>query len=123
MKTLLNFLTEARQSNAVVKAKRMGLKTDGHGGWYNAQGEFVAKTEKGELKFYNKGQKAGEKDTPKTARPEGPVQQMAKRRADDDLAGAPLQKKEEEGGEEKGDNPITIAFGRFNPPTIGHGLG
>jgi len=119
MKTLLNFLTEARQSNAVVKARRMGLKTDGHGGWYNAQGEFVAKTEKGELKFYNKGQKAGEKDTPKTARPEGPVQQMAKDREDDKLAGAPKQQAPT-GATGTKENPLTVAFGRFNPPTTGH---
>ena len=44
----------------------MGLKGDGHGGWYNAAGEFVAKTEGGELKFYNKGQKPG-KDQPEDA--------------------------------------------------------
>ena len=61
MKSFLNFLTEAKESTAVVQARRLGLKTDGHGGWYDTQGEFVAKTEKGELKFYNKGQIDGKK--------------------------------------------------------------
>ena len=50
----------------------------------------------------------------------GPVQQMAKRRADDDLAGAPLEKKPEEEGSDKEGQTLTTAFGRFNPPTTGH---
>ena len=48
MKTLFQFLSE---SNAVQQATRMGLKSDGHGGWYDNKGEFIAKTEKGTLKF------------------------------------------------------------------------
>ena len=118
MKTLLNFLTEARESNAVVQAKRLGLKTDGHGGWYNAQGEFVAKTEKGELKFYDKGQKTGEKDQPK-ARPKAA-----------ELANKVQAKKQEVSGGKKPvapdqvssqtGKPLTVVFGRFNPPTTGH---
>ena len=51
MKNFFQFLSE---STAVQQAKRMGLVGDGHGGWYDKQGEFVAKTEKGQLKFYNK---------------------------------------------------------------------
>ena len=53
MKSLFQFLSE---SQAVQQATRMGLKSDGHGGWYK-DGEFVAKTEKGQLKFYNKRQR------------------------------------------------------------------
>ena len=48
MKSLFQFLSE---SNAVQQATRMGLKGDGHGGWYDKKGEFVAKTDKGQLKF------------------------------------------------------------------------
>ncbi len=44
----------------------------------------------------------------------------AKRRKDDDLAGAPLQKKPEEKGEKGEGETLTTAFGRFNPPTVGH---
>ena len=44
----------------------MGLKSDGHGGWYDKQGEFVAKTERGQLKFFNKRQKIGKQDPPQT---------------------------------------------------------
>ena len=49
MKSFLTFLTES----ATQQAARMGLTGDGHGGWYK-DGEFVAKTERGQLKFFNK---------------------------------------------------------------------
>ena len=54
MKSFFQFL----ESTAVQQATRMGLKSDGHGGWYDKKGEFVAKTEKGQLKFFNKRQRA-----------------------------------------------------------------
>ena len=58
MKTFFHFLKEVAGSTAVQQAQRMGLVGDGHGGWYDkTSGEFVAKTEKGQLKFYNKRQK------------------------------------------------------------------
>ena len=41
MKSFFQFLKE---STAVQQATRMGLQSDGHGGWYK-DGEFVAKTE------------------------------------------------------------------------------
>ncbi len=131
MKFFSRFLTEAESSKVADQARRKGLKSDGHGGWLDRTGKYVAKTEKGKLHFFGtKGPKKEEQPgvrKPAAALPtaqkkvQSPVAIMAKKRADDDLAGAPLQKKEEEGGEEKGDNPLTIAFGRFNPPTIGHG--
>ena len=44
MKTFLQFITE---STATQQAARLGLVTDGHGGWTDrTTGEFVAKTEK-----------------------------------------------------------------------------
>ena len=122
MKNLFQFLAEAGASQASMQASKLNLKSDGHGSWLDSRGNLVATTENGKLKFTTK------KVKPK---PEGPVQQMAKRRADDDLAGAPLQRKEapkpkkvetddEEGAESTGE-PLTVAFGRFNPPTLGHG--
>ena len=57
MKSFLQFISE---STAVQQAKRMGLVGDGHGGWSDKQGEFVAKTEGGKLKFYNKRQRQGQ---------------------------------------------------------------
>ena len=130
MKSFFQFLTEA-ESKAKEQARKLGLKSDGHGGWIDRRGDFVAKTEGDRLRFFDKGQKAAEdpgktkKRTPelpvngkKQAR--GPVQQMLKRRKDDDLAGAPLQKKPEEEGKEGEGQTLTTAFGRFNPPTVGH---
>ena len=58
MKTFLQFISE---NTATQQATRLGLEGDGHGGWYK-DGEFVAKTEKGRLKFYNKRQSVGGKD-------------------------------------------------------------
>ena len=64
MKSFTQFLSEA--SAASAQALKLNLKSDGHGGWYNNRGEFVAKTEQGKLKFYGKNQKPGEKDEPRT---------------------------------------------------------
>ena len=121
MKNLFQFLAEAGASQASAQAAKLNLKSDGHGSWIDSRGNIVATTEKGRLVFLDKKKKAGD---------EGPVQQMAKRRADDRLAGAPLQQKaapkrakpeegEGEGKEGEGDT-LTTAFGRFNPPTSGH---
>ena len=121
MKRFSLFLTEAGTSQASLQAKKLNLKSDGHGSWFDSRGTLVAVTEKGRLKFTNKK---------KSAADEGPVKQMATRRADDKLAGAPLQKPapkarakkaEPEGDAKSGDgDTLTTAFGRFNPPTIGH---
>ena len=62
MKTFLQFISE---NTASQQAARLGLEGDGHGGWYK-DGEFVAKTEKGRLKFYNKRQKVGGQDPAQT---------------------------------------------------------
>ena len=138
MKSFFQFLSE---SQAVQQATRMGLTGDGHGGWYK-DGEFVAKTEKGQLKFYNKRQKVGQQDSAQTdkekrlshstsAQSQSPEAIMQKRREDDDLFGSPLQQKDDPDGPvepekltppqvEKTKGTLTIAFGRFNPPTTGH---
>ncbi len=84
MKNLFQFLAEAGASQASAQAAKLNLKSDGHGSWLDSRGNIVATTEKGRLVFLDKKKKKAE---------EGPVQQMAKRRADDNLAGAPLQQK------------------------------
>ena len=130
MKSFFQFLTEA-ESKAVEQARKLGLKSDGHGGWMDRSGEFVAKTEGDRLKFYNKGQRPGKDPDQTPGRPShlpvnakkmarSPEAIEAKRRKDDDLAGAPLQKKPEEKGEKGEGETLTTAFGRFNPPTVGH---
>ena len=63
MKNFFQFLSES----AAQQAARLGLQGDGHGGWYDrSTGEFVAKTEKGRLKFYNKRQQIGKGDPNQT---------------------------------------------------------
>ena len=57
MKSFKSFLFETAASQ---QAQRLGLEGDGHGGWYDrSTGEFIAKTVKGTLKFYNKRQVVG----------------------------------------------------------------
>ena len=110
MKSLFQFLSE---STAVQQATRMGLKGDGHGGWYK-DGEFVAKTEKGTLKFYNKRQKVGEQDPPQSDKEKNlSVATSAEPAAEPTMVMQPPEVKKTKG-------TLTIAFGRFNPPTTGH---
>ena len=110
MKTFINFI----ESLAVQQATRMGLKSDGHGGWYDNKGEFVAKTDKGQLKFFNKRQKIGQQDPPqsdKEKRLSAPVSQPVQQ--EPVITMQPPEVKKTKG-------TLTIAFGRFNPPTTGH---
>ena len=121
MKNLFQFLAEAGTSRAAEQAAKLNLKSDGHGGWIDSRGSVVATTEGGKLVFLKKKQ-------PQNV---DPVQKVARKRAADDQAKAALQKKPEEkkvkAGEEEGEEggsaegeTLTTAFGRFNPPTVGH---
>ena len=133
MKTFLQFITE---STATQQATRLGLQGDGHGGWYDrTTGEFVAKTEKGRLKFYNKRQKVGGKDpeqsekeknlsSPNTTAPPADQQQQQQQAAAEQ---EPQQQEVESPDLAAGPPPVpktkgtlTLAFGRFNPPHAGH---
>jgi len=109
MKTFFQFLSE---SQAVQQATRMGLKSDGHGGWYDNKGEFVAKTEKGQLKFYNKRQKIQQQDPPQSDKEKKYSQPVG-------ATNEPTVKLEPP-KVEKTKGVLTVAFGRFNPPTTGH---
>ena len=121
MKNLFQFLSEAKETQASTQAKKLNLKSDGHGSWFDSRGKMVAVTDKGRLKFTKKKP---------LARDESPAQVMGQRRKDDDLFGSPLQKKpapkpkakaKPEPEEKKSEGgTLTLAFGRFNPPTVGH---
>ena len=111
MKTFFQFISE---SQAVQQATRMGLKSDGHGGWYDNKGEFIAKTERGQLKFFNKRQKIQQQDPPQSDR---------EKKLSGTAPAAPVQEptvKLEPPKVEKTKGVLTVAFGRFNPPTTGH---
>jgi hypothetical protein len=111
MKSFSRFLSEASKSLAVMQATRLGLIGDGHGGWYDKNGEFVAKTEGGRLKFFNQNQRIGQQD-PSQQRTDANQQPVATQTQ------PPQQQEPEAEVEDKG--ALTIAFGRFNPPTVGH---
>ena len=122
MKSFFRFLTEAGASQASMQAQKLNLKSDGHGGWVDSRGEFVAKTEKGKLKFYNQKQKAGEQD-PNQVRTAANQQVAATQNKAPATAPAPAPRAAAPAPEQQaaadGDT-LTIVFGRFNPPTIGH---
>jgi len=132
MKSFFQFLKEA--TSPAEQARRLNLTGDGHGGWYDPQGEFVAKTEGGKLKFFNKRQKVGGKDPAQTEKekqvaspsyndPEVKAQAAAQQQQAQDPA---MEKAPEDMTPEeflqipKTRGTITVAFGRFNPPTVGH---
>jgi len=123
MKNFFQFLSE---TTATQQAARLGLKGDGHGGWYDKDGEFVAKTEKGRLKFYNKRQRVGQQDPPQTDK-EKNLSAPSSAPAPQQQAPAPEQPAAQEPPAQEGPPPVektkgtlTIGFGRFNPPHIGH---
>jgi hypothetical protein len=121
MKSFSRFLLEAKETRASEQAKKLGLVGDGHGDWYSAQGEFVAKTVDGQLKFFNKGERVGQRDIPPkagAARPQptpGQIQPQA----------APQIPQQQSGTKSSEDMPqegdfLTVVFGKFNPPTKEH---
>lgn len=120
MKSFFQFLGEA-ETQAASQARKLGLKGDGHGGWINRAGEFVAKTVDGKLKFFDKNQKPGKDpdQTPNTKKvePKLKTKTMSVDKAPQKSRGS---KEDEAGPSVVGDDTLTLAFGRFNPPTVGH---
>ena len=120
MKLFSRFLTEAESSKVADQARKLNLKSDGHGGWYDSRGEFVAKTEGGKLKFYNQRQRAGQ-DPPQKR---GGQQAQASPQGKGGAAQLPRERKPKADAN-KSDldrtlDTLTVVFGRFNPPTAGH---
>jgi len=121
MKSFFQFLSEA-QSQASMQARKLNLKSDGHGGWLDSRGEFVAKTEDGKLKFFNQSQKPGEQD-PKQVRTQNNQQPTGTQTKPPTKEQEPTKKAatpQDQETETQADT-LTVAFGRFNPPTVGHG--
>jgi len=142
MKSFKNFLIE---TSASQQASRLGLEGDGHGGWYDrSSGEFIAKTVKGTLKFYNKRQVVGMKDPAQSEQeknysdpntqvpPEGqqaqPSPEESEAQAAEEEKQAAIQDNLQSPDLQAGPPPVpktrgtlTLAFGRFNPPHAGHG--
>ena len=132
MKSFFQFISEA--TSAADQAQRLGLQGDGHGGWYDRRtNEFVAKTEGGKLKFYNKRQRVGkdpnqtphEKDVPSPSYNDPNAQQQPEPQPEpapeqQPVAQEPQQPVATPPPVPKTKGTLTIAFGRFNPPTVGH---
>ena len=139
MKSLGQFLTEAVKTAASTEAKLKGLKGDGHGGWYDSKGTFVAKTVNGKLQ-YTGGRSAAPKEDPKTTKVATPEAPKTKAKAPAQPKPAPKAKAKEDptDGVTKAPEPgeadqqtaevmgmpdsegAVVVFGRFNPPTVGH---
>jgi hypothetical protein len=119
MKNFLRFLSEARESQASLQAKKLGLRGDGHGGWLDRSGKSVARTEGGKLVFLDGRQaKPSEQPSGKQVTDPSPQPQQKVKQAPVDVLKGQKPPAEEEKPEE-GDT-LTIVFGRFNPPTVGH---
>ena len=122
MKSFFQFLNEA-QSQASMQAKKLNLKSDGHGGWLDSRGNFVATTEDGKLNFVDKKKKKAEDDTKGKVKAAQPQAQPKKPQPAEEQPKPKAKKPEEgKGGGESGEQTedLTIVFGRFNPPTVGH---
>ena len=121
MKSFFQFLNEA-QSQASMQASKLNLKSDGHGGWYDSRGEFVATTEDGKLKFVDRKKAKGEEETKAQPKAQAkPEEKEKKAKAPETAPKKSSGDDEAEGGSGETTETLTIAFGRFNPPTVGHG--
>ncbi len=104
MKSFANFFTEAVETLASTEAKNRGLVGNGHGDWYDAQGNFVAKTVGGKLKYYGQGDTVSKDGIPgEEIKKKTKVQQQP----------APQEEVPEENG-------VVVTIGRFNPPSKNH---
>lgn len=109
MKKFSAFVTEAI-SAAAQQAKRLGLQSGGHGDWYDKQGKLVAKTEKGTLKFFDRKKKSADQEEPQQ-KSKKPVDQVQPQQKSQEVEQEPETQESE---------TLTVGFGRFNPPTVGH---
>tara|TARA_B100002019_G_scaffold263664_1_gene251881 strand:- start:756 stop:2036 length:1281 start_codon:yes stop_codon:yes gene_type:complete len=138
MKSFVQFLQEAAKTSAATQAQQRGLVGDGHGGWYDRQGKFVAKTVDGKLKFSG-GRNSKTDDAPSQGKPQKPAEPTSKKTAAAPAPAATGSAKSsgEDENTKKSDSKetdqveipdtdpsqydgVVVVFGRFNPPTTGH---
>ena len=121
MKRFFQFLSEAKESQAAMQAKKLGYRGDGHGGWLDRSGKVIARTEKVKLKFIDRSQ-AAQQEPAAERQPVGvapaPQPKAAAQAPTPAAPKAPKGAPEEQPAEEL--PPLTVVFGRFNPPTVGH---
>ncbi|MAK05533.1 MAG: hypothetical protein CMM64_00120 [Rhodospirillaceae bacterium] len=124
MRNFFQFLSEAKQSAASLEAKQKGLVYDSQrNAWINPKTrELVARTEKGKLHFITKrgpGKEDEPSDKRKAAKPE--IKAKTTKVAPPKAAPKPAKKEPETQDQDVAVDTLTVAFGRFNPPTVGHG--
>ena len=118
MKTLFQFLNEARVSQASMEEKKLNLTSDGHGSWRDSRGKLVAKTENGKLKMLTAQERAAEEGGGE--RQKKPEEVKAQPKAAAPQAAKMKTKEPEDAQSGMMSDDVTVVFGRFNPPTIGH---
>lgn len=107
MKTFARFFNEAVETQASTEAKNRGLVGNGHGDWYDKQGNFVAKTVNGKLKFFGQGD---------TVSKDGIPGEEIKNAIKTQQQVTPTPEQQPQGQV----NGVTIVVGRFNPPSKNH---
>jgi hypothetical protein len=125
MKRFSQFILEAKETRASEQAKKLGLVGDGHGDWYNSQGEFIAKTVDGQLKFFNKGQRVGQRDIPpKSGQGRGASATAQQQVSPQQTQGQQISPQRIPIGQEDqmpaDDEFLTIVLAKFNPPSKEH---
>ena len=134
MKSFFSFLSEARTSQAAEMAARQNLTGDGHGNWYDKDGNRVAVTKKGKLEMLSKKEKQAEpeadknespKEEPKSSDRQQSVRQMPVQQGEFGTFGDGTPRRmpvptRADGTPKEDLGDLTVVFGRFNPPTIGH---
>ena len=121
MKRFTEFIVEANKTGAAKEAMQKGLVYDRQkAGWINpVNGELIARTEKGKLLYMTPREKKQEQQPQMSRTPV--VQQSAPRQRKAITPTTPKgATKDTTTGEGETSDTITIVFGRFNPPTIGH---
>jgi hypothetical protein len=110
MKSFSQFIREAVETLASTEAKNRGLVGNGHGDWYDKQGNFVAKTVGGKLKFFGQGGAGSQEQDTKN-----------QKAAQQKRTAAPQATQQQQPPEEQQVNGAVVVVGRFNPPSKNHG--
>ena len=126
MKSFFNFLKEARTSSVSDQAQSKGLTGDGHGNWYDKEGNRVAVTSRGTLKMLPSKESPQEQPSAKSQKSQQPESSDGQEQQGEfgtfgDGKPRRMPAPSRADGSPKEDlGPLTVTFGRFNPPTVGH---
>lgn len=125
MKSFFNFLKEARTSSISDQAQSKGLTGDGHGNWYDKEGNRVAVTSRGTLKMLTKKEPPQEESSDKSQKSQQPESDGQDQQREFGTFGDGKPRRmptptRADGSPKEDLGPLTVTFGRFNPPTIGH---